>query len=172
MDSVRLVNTLSWNYGDAPAALAAALGIAPRDRVYTSIGGNSPQLLINQTADEIARGEVRLALLAGREAMYTLRLARQRKIDLAWTPASGAPQRTIGDARWGTQPLEERHGAAMPIQIYPMFENALRAARGWTLEEHRRRLAASSSGASTTAADSSPTRHPTVRCSPTSSARR
>src|SRR2546425_5380810 len=65
VDSVRVVNLISWTYGDAPGALAATLGIAPRERVYTSMGGNSPQFLINQTADEIAEGKVRIALLAG-----------------------------------------------------------------------------------------------------------
>jgi len=140
VDSVRVVNMISWDYGDAPKALAAALGLAARDGVYTAIGGNSPQYLINQTADEIAAGKVRVALIAGAEAMYTQRTARAKKQRPKWGAASGAPERTIGDSRWGTRDLENRHGAAMPIQVYPLFENALRAARGWSIEEHRRRL--------------------------------
>jgi acetyl-CoA C-acetyltransferase len=140
VDSVRFVSLISWNYGDPAAALAAELGIEPRERAITTMGGNSPQLLINQTADDVAAGKVRLALVAGAEAMYTQRLARAAKVKLAWRPPSGEPDRTIGDNRWGTGDLENRHGAAMPIQIYPLFENALRAARGWTLEEHRARL--------------------------------
>jgi acetyl-CoA C-acetyltransferase len=140
VDSVRVVNLVSWNYGDAPAALAATLGLELRDRVYTTMGGNSPQMLVNHTADEIAAGKVRLALLAGAEAIYTQRLARTRKVKLAWRPPFGSPERTIGDDRWGSQEIEQRHGAAMPIQIYPLFENALRAARSWTIETQRSRL--------------------------------
>jgi acetyl-CoA C-acetyltransferase len=140
VDSVRMVNVISWDYGDAPGALAATLGLEPRERVYTTMGGNSPQYLINSTADDIASGKVRVALLAGVEAMYTQRLARARKLKLAWRPASGRPDRTIGDDRWGSQEEEQRHGAAMPIQIYPLFENALRAANGWSIEEQRLRL--------------------------------
>ena len=140
VDSVRVVNVISWDYGDAPGALAAALGLESKSRVYTTMGGNSPQYLINATADEIASGAVRVALLAGVEAMYTQRQARARKLKLGWRPAAGTPERTIGDPRWGSQEEEQRHGAAMPIQIYPLFENALRAANGWTLEEHRIRL--------------------------------
>jgi acetyl-CoA C-acetyltransferase len=140
VDSVRMVNVISWDYGDAPGALAATLGLQPRERVYTTMGGNSPQLLINSTADDIASGQVRVALLAGVEAMYSQRLARARRVKLAWRPASGSPDRTIGDDRWGSQELEQRHGAAMPIQIYPLFENALRAANAWSIEEQRLRL--------------------------------
>jgi len=140
VDSVRVVNMISWDYGDAPGALAATLGISAIGGVYTAIGGNSPQYLINHTADEIAAGKVRLALLAGAEAMYTLRAARAKKQRPKWRATSGAPERTIGDSRWGTRDLENRHGAAMPIQVYPLFENALRAARGWSIDEHRRRL--------------------------------
>jgi acetyl-CoA C-acetyltransferase len=141
VDSVRVVSMISWDYGDAPGALAAALGMAaPRDGVYTTMGGNSPQYLVNATADDIASGTVRVALLAGAEAMYTQRSARAQKLRLPWRAASGAPRRTIGDGRWGTQEAEQRHGAAMPIHIYPLFENALRAAAGWSLEQHRARL--------------------------------
>jgi acetyl-CoA C-acetyltransferase len=140
VDSVRVVNLVSWNYGDAPRALAETLSIEPHGGVYTTMGGNSPQLLVNHTADDIAAGKVRVALLAGAEAMYSQRLARARKLKLAWRPTAGRPDRTIGDDRWGTQELEQRHGATMPIQIYPMFENALRAAKGWTIDEQRARL--------------------------------
>ena len=141
VDSVRVVNMISWDYGDHPAALAAALDMAPpRDRVYTTMGGNSPQFLVNATADDIASGEIRVALIAGAEAMHTQRQARARKDRLPWRAAAGSAPRTIGDGRWGTQEEEQRHGAAMPIHIYPLFENALRAAAGWTIEQHRTQL--------------------------------
>ena len=37
-------------------------------------------------------------------------------------------------------PHEVTHGLALPTAVYPLFENAIRARRGWTLDEHRRRL--------------------------------
>ncbi len=140
VDSVRVVNVFSWSYGDAPGALAARLGIEPSDRVYTTVGGNSPQFLVNLTADELASGKVRVALVAGAEAFYSQRRAKAAKVTLDWGAPSGEPQRTVGDPRWGTQDVEHRHGAAMPIQIYPLFENALRAERRLTIAEHRARL--------------------------------
>ncbi len=140
VDSVRVVNVVCWSYGDAPGLLAARLGITPKERVYTEIGGNSPQFLINETADAVARGEIRIALLAGAEAFYTQRLARRTGLRLPWPPSTGAPDRVLGDERWGTQDLETLHGATMPTRIYPFFENALRAARGESLTDHRARL--------------------------------
>ena len=38
------------------------------------------------------------------------------------------------------QIAEQAVGAGMPISIYPLFENALRAARGQSLDEHRRAM--------------------------------
>ena len=50
------------------------------------MGGNSPQWRVNETAARIARGEVRLALIAGAEAMHGLQLARKAGVKLALGP--------------------------------------------------------------------------------------
>ena len=140
VDSITVVNVICWSYGDAPGALAARLGARPAETVYTSVGGNSPQWRVNVTADRIARGEVRLALIAGAEAMHALRIARKHGVDLPWTPPA-QPKAMVGDTRMGSNEVELRHHARMPTRIYPLFENALRAHRGWDLERHRRFLA-------------------------------
>src|SRR3990172_4341680 len=64
-DSLRVINILSWRYSDAPALLAERIGATPREKLYTTLGGNSPQWLVNETAEAIARGDVRVALIAG-----------------------------------------------------------------------------------------------------------
>jgi acetyl-CoA C-acetyltransferase len=120
--------------------LAARLGVAPARCIYTSMGGNSPQWRVNETAERIARGEVRLALIAGAEVMHGLQLARRAGVKLEWAEA-GTPE-TVGDNRWGNNDVEQRHQALMPTAVYPMFENALRARRGWTIARHRAHLAA------------------------------
>jgi acetyl-CoA C-acetyltransferase len=138
IDSLTVINIISRPYADPAGFLAARLGIAPHQRIYTSMGGNSPQWRINETADLIARGEVRLALITGAEAMHGLQLARRAGVALDWAEA-GTPQ-TIGDGRWGNNPVEQRHHAQMPTNVYPLFENALRAQRGWSIERHRAHL--------------------------------
>ena len=47
--------------------LARRLGIAPRATVVTTVGGNSPQLLVNEMADRIQRGEGDVVLIGGAE---------------------------------------------------------------------------------------------------------
>lgn len=139
VDSLTVINIISRAYADPTGFLAARLGINPSDRVYTSMGGNSPQWRINETADRIARGEVRLALIAGAEAMHGLQLTRRAGVNPDWAEA-GTPD-TIGDNRWGNNEIEQRHHAQMPTNVYPLFENALRARRGWSIERHRAHLA-------------------------------
>ncbi len=141
LDSITVVNIICWSYPDPAGQLAARLGAQPRERVYTTIGGNSPQWRVNETADRIARGEVRLALIAGAEAMQGVRLAHKGGQRLGWSEAS-TPPAMVGDVRWGTNAVEQRHRAQMPAYIYPLFENALRAHRGWSIPEHRAHLAA------------------------------
>lgn len=152
VDSVRVVNMFSASYADPARALAERLGFAAGERLYTSIGGNTPQWLVNRTADDLVAGRVRVALIAGAEAFHTLRLAAQRGLTLAWTQYQGhAPM--IGDTRMGSHPDEWRHGAQMPSHIYPLFEIALRAHRGETPAAHRERIAALSASFARVAAE-------------------
>jgi acetyl-CoA C-acetyltransferase len=139
IDSLRVVNVLSWP-SKAPAHdLARALAVAPRELIYTAVGGNTPQWLVNETADAIARGDVRVALIAGAEAMYSARRARQRGVDLAWSPR-GNPHADIGETRNGMSEYEMKHGANLPVRIYPLFENALRVHYGRSIEGHQRAI--------------------------------
>jgi len=138
-DSVRVVSVLSWPSQDPPADLAARAGAPSGERVYTTIGGNTPQWLVNETAEAIVRGDVRIALLAGGEAMHSLRLARKAGQQPDWPPR-GRPKANAGDTRFGVNELEHLHGASQAITVYPLFENALRAHYGRSLDEHQRAL--------------------------------
>jgi acetyl-CoA C-acetyltransferase len=143
VDAVAVVNLLSWNYANAPRLLAEMLGATPADEIYTTIGGNSPQSLVDDTARRIARGEVGLALLAGAEVMNGVKRARRAGIRLEWGNAGPVPEpRSFGDGRQGTNDLEVRHGLFLPVQVYPLFENAIRARAGRTPLEHLRFLGA------------------------------
>jgi acetyl-CoA C-acetyltransferase len=139
LDSIRVVNILSWPSKDPPRDLAHALGVAPREALYTAVGGNTPQWQVNEVAQAIADGDVRLALIAGAESMYSARRARAKGIDLGWSPR-GRPDVDVGDMRPGTSDQEAKHGAALPVVVYPLFENALRAHYGRGLDAHRRAL--------------------------------
>lgn len=127
-----------------PASLSKALGAAPRWSAYSEMGGNTPQYLINMLAERIARGETDLALTVGAEFLGSAmkRVTRGLPFD-DWRVEEDetleAPKR-VGDPRAGNTPYEARHGLSRPINIYPLFENALRARDGRSLNAHQQRL--------------------------------
>ncbi|MDQ1446438.1 MAG: acetyl-CoA C-acetyltransferase, partial [Acidimicrobiaceae bacterium] len=143
-DSVRVVDLLSWRYTNPAALVAERVGASPRQTLRTTTGGNTPQALVNDTAAAIQRGDLDVAVIAGAEAVYTRLLARKTKDWLQWTPqdedATGAAPDVFGDDRAGTNDVEMARSIVMPTQVYPMFENALRAAAGESIDEHQRRV--------------------------------
>lgn len=137
-DSVRVVGLLSWRYGDPAWVVANQLGLSPRETAATTMGGNSPQTLVNGTAMEIQRGELDLAILCGGEAWRTRMRARKAGVELEW-PKSAPDQmpRLLGEDLEMNHPSERARGIVMPVQVYPMFETAVRAAAGRTVEEQQ-----------------------------------
>ncbi len=138
-DSIRVVSLLSWRYGDPASVLAQQLGLTPRETVLTTNGGNSPQTLVNSTASHIQSGEIDLAILAGGEAYRTRTRARREGIELQWPKApEGQLPRVLGRDLDMSHPTERAHGIFMPVQVYPLFETAIRAAAGRTVDEQQR----------------------------------
>ncbi len=146
-DSIRVVDTLSWHYPNPATSIASALGADPRETVRSVPGGNGPQLLVNDAAEAIANGQLDIALVAGAEAIQTRLLARQggpegSRLRLSWAqqpPETPAP-RQVGHDRPGVSDAEAARSLALPVQVYPVFENALRAAAGEGIDEHQARV--------------------------------
>jgi acetyl-CoA C-acetyltransferase len=148
-DSLRVVAPLSWHPVNPALLVAGRLGLAPGSEppqlVLSAIGGNSPQALMHDACRSISRGDLDVVLVTGAEAMYTRTLARKLPgaPRLAWTTqdADGAPPPVLfGVDKPGASELEINRGVLLPVHAYPLFENALRAARGWTMEEHADRI--------------------------------
>jgi acetyl-CoA C-acetyltransferase len=127
-------------FRNPPASLAKHLDLAPRRVLYTATGGNTPQWLVNRTAEEIANGECEAALLVGAEYIATLLGAMKQGIDLGWAndpdTDSGSDPEEIGEQRAGTTPYERAYGLHFPVNAYPLFENALRGQKRRTPEAH------------------------------------
>ena len=127
-----------------PETLARQMGADPRWAVYSHMGGNTPQYLINVLAERIARGETELGLAVGAEFLGSAikRLTKGLPFE-DWAAdvddAQSEPER-IGDPRPGASAYEIRHGIGRPINCYPLFENALRARDGRSLADHQARL--------------------------------
>jgi acetyl-CoA C-acetyltransferase len=137
-DSIRTPELFSWRYPNPGLAVADVVGASPREAVYTTTGGNNPQLLLTDAAVAVQRGELDVVLLAGAEAIRTRVTAQKEGRWLPWSvqPEDVAPPRMLGGDRPGNSPFEQSRGVVVPVQVYPLFENALRAAAGRSIEEH------------------------------------
>ncbi|HVC69732.1 MAG TPA: acetyl-CoA acetyltransferase [Acidimicrobiales bacterium] len=142
--SMRIIVPLSWGYSNPGLLVSERLGLTPKEQVLTAIGGNNPQTVASATALAIAAGDLDVALVAGADCIYT-RLAARRDPDrpiLPWTvqpPATKEPVR-LGVDRVATTDTESARGLDRPNRIYPLFENALRAAAGESIAEHQQKL--------------------------------
>lgn len=141
-DSVRVMQLLSWPYPDPGALVARQLGARVRETVTTVIGGNEVQSLVSQTAFDIQNGRNDLVLLTGAEAWRTRTRHWRDGTEPAWTQqAPGTePTRRFGQEHDYSHAAELALGIAMPVQLYPIFESARRAATGLGIDEHRRAL--------------------------------
>jgi acetyl-CoA C-acetyltransferase len=143
-DSIRAIPPFSWDYRNPAGLVAKRLSIQPKELALATAGGNNPQLTLNQTALAIGRGELDVGVIVGADCGYTATAVRRHpdRPVLDWTAeAPGGDQPvTIGTARRGTTDAEEANGIDVPIHVFPLFENALRAVAGRSLAEHEQRM--------------------------------
>ncbi len=136
-DSIRVVGLLSWRYNNPAQVVAELLGVSPRELAATTMGGNSPQTLVNTTALDIMAGKLDVAILTGGEAWRTRMKARKAGVEPNWpaAPTDSHPV-LLGEDLVMNHDTERARGITMPVQVYPMFETAIRAAAGRSPEEH------------------------------------
>ncbi len=142
VDTVAVVTNVFHDYGDTARMLAGRLGIGPRRTILSTWGGNTPQSLLSHLCDEVAAGRIEVALLAGGEAVHTMRALGKAGLPSPWTPPSAAAVARWGETRPGVTDVESRHGAREAYVSFALFENAFRAARGQSLAGQRAELGA------------------------------
>ena len=139
-DSVRVIRGM-WPYANPAKYIAEKLGAPQAETVGTLIGGNQNQAVINETSLQILRGERKLVVITGAEFGNSSTKARKAGIELAITECPGEYDRVIGASqRPEHHALERDKGIFRAIQVYPMYDNAIRFARGETLNEHIERV--------------------------------
>ncbi|MEI7717576.1 MAG: acetyl-CoA acetyltransferase, partial [Mycobacterium sp.] len=142
VDSVRVVNILSARYRDPGLLLGQRIGAGDFTTLYSPIGGNVPQSLVNQACLDIARGSARLVLLAGAETWRTRTGLRAQGGKLAWTVQDDSvPMAELtGEDVPMAGDVQTRIGLALPAYVYPLFEQALRIANGESVDHHLTRV--------------------------------
>src|SRR3954451_23114896 len=88
--SVRVVDLLSWRYVNPAQLVGQLIGASPAETVQSTVGGNSPQMLLNDAAAAITRGELDVAVIGGPEPV----------------PPGMPPRRTNEHLEWTNQPAD------------------------------------------------------------------
>jgi acetyl-CoA C-acetyltransferase len=142
VDSIRVVNILSARYRDPGLLLGQQIGADRPATLYSGVGGNVPQSLVNQACLDIQHGRADVVLVAGAEMWRSRMQLRAKGKRLTWTeqdesvPVAPAADDNVPMAG----PAEDRIGLDRPAFIYPLFEQALRISSGEGIEEHRQRV--------------------------------
>jgi len=71
IDSIDVVKTWTWPYPDLPTLLAGKLGVGVgvKWKRYSEHGGDKPGKLLDEAAKRIAKGECKVAVVTGGEAL-------------------------------------------------------------------------------------------------------
>ncbi len=148
LDSLAVVNQISFpKLGNCAESLVAHFGISPGHIEQTPWPtGESPVQLLNEAANRIGAGEIEVAAIVGAEA---LRTAAQRA-----KAATGEKKDALRDvANSGAPSLMARHGLVAPTDLYPLYENATRAAWAQSFAEAQAETGALWAGMSAVAAE-------------------
>ncbi len=131
IDRLTVVDVMT-RVGPAPATeLADRLGLGAHVvREVTTVGGNTPQWLVNRAASEIAAGTLAVTLIAGAEAIRSSRARRARGLPRDGGVTDLPPDPVVGDDEPGFGPAESAASLLAPVHVYPLFENVLAARAG------------------------------------------
>ena len=120
-----------------PGTLARDIGAAPASLIYSDVGGQNPQALVNEFAAAIHAGEVDCVLIAGSEAIGASKTARRAGIELNWADGSDMAFEDRGMGAPLLSRHEIKHGLVAAPFIYALFETAIAAREGRSRSEHR-----------------------------------
>lgn len=136
VERVSVVNVMSPVPAAPATALARRLKLAPRRAEVTTIGGNSPQVLVNRAAADIAAGDVQAVLVVGAEAQRTQKAFATPDLDPEERQLPADPM--VGDGRSGVGRAELDAGLIAPVHVYALLESVLARRAGRDFAEHRR----------------------------------
>jgi acetyl-CoA C-acetyltransferase len=138
VDTVKIVYCQSFQYDDPVGRLASLLGIDPKGRQYSGIGGTVPQQLVNAAAESIMAGDSEVALITGAEALDTKR--RLKKVGRRPDWSFKDPERKPFPFEAPFHPAEVAHEVFQAWLTFAVFEVARRGHVGIAPHEYRQSL--------------------------------
>ena len=124
IDSISVVNTWTWSYKDLPTLVEQKLGTKAGYKALSGHSGNSPGLMLDESARRIARGESKVAVVVGAEALASCEKKRlspaltEIGADLSGPDSSGSIRsRPQGSQLGGARPKCSEYGLFTESQV-------------------------------------------------------
>lgn len=131
----------AWKYSDPARLVADRIGARSARTMLSSNGGHTPQSLMNHLSSRIQSGEIASAVIVGAETIWSRRRLRRADLPVNQTVQIDVePDEQFGNDVPMSTEFEQSRGLKAPINYYPIFESAIRAKRGETLDQHRNRI--------------------------------
>ena len=125
-----------------PRAVGDALGADPTRAIYSVVGGQAPQQLVNEMSARIAAGDCEVVLLTGSEAIGAMKSAQRGNLDVSWAQERGGELEDRGTGPELISAAEIAGGMGNPPQVYGAFEHAWRHSKGLSKAQHQAHMAA------------------------------
>lgn len=138
VDSLQVVFTQTWQYDDPALRLSERLGIGPRHRYYSGIGGTTPQVLVADAARKILAGDIDVALVTDAEALATQRAFKKRGERYPYSFKPVDKRAFPWEAPF--HPAEVAHEVFQAWLTFAVFDNARRAHLGVALDDYRAQI--------------------------------
>ena len=145
IDALRVVRSLSTRNINPAREIASTLEINANEYGLTPHGGNMPQYLVNSAALQIRDDGAQMIVLTGGESFRSRRRARAAQMTLPWMELKEGQERqerqaptALGEDLAMNHEIELAHKIMLPIEIYPMFETALRYRDKRTVADHQK----------------------------------
>ncbi|GAM88341.1 hypothetical protein ANO11243_063740 [Dothideomycetidae sp. 11243] len=133
VNELAVVKIWTWPYDDLPGLVAARTGLGKATTRNGEHGGHAPVKALDEACRKIVAGDEGVKVLAGGEALASLTAcAKKGKLPPpGWTQTSTRVESVFSPTTraLGAENLGARHGIGNPVQVYPLYENGLRAAR-------------------------------------------
>ena len=141
LDALRVVRSLSTRNTNPAQDIASMLEISANEYGLTPHGGNMPQYLVNSAALQIRDDGAQMIVLTGGESFRSRRRARAAQMTLPWMELhDGEAPTALGEDLVMNHEIELAHKIMLPIEIYPMFETALRYRDKRTVADHQKHI--------------------------------
>lgn len=132
-------NQSRFGYSNFPRSLANKIGVKKDiSELYSGMGGNAPQVLLQEISKKIHANEIHCALISGGEVLQTMISKLKSGEKLNWEDSVGGEPEIIGINDEGFSKEEKKHYMDLPSNVYPIFANAIRSSKSQSSEEHLR----------------------------------